>query len=72
MISKILLPKSLVKKIALLLLTLQLVFVKKIDHSIVLFFRNTPFFSRKLAKTQKIVIVTSVPDLAIFRLLGGC
>jgi hypothetical protein len=29
MISKILLPKSLVKKIALLLLTLQLVFVKK-------------------------------------------
>jgi hypothetical protein len=36
------------------------------------FEKNANFFAKNWQKSQKIVIITSTPDWANFRLLGGC
>jgi hypothetical protein len=53
------------------LLKLLLVFAKIVITTLV-FEKNANFFAENWQKSQKIVIITSTPDWANFRRLGGC
>jgi hypothetical protein len=70
MIFKILSPKNSAKKLA--FLTHNKAKICKILIITLVFEKNVNFFAENWRKSQKIVIITSIPDWTNFRPSGGC